>query len=245
MRMIPILYSTPMVLAIQANRKTKTRRTKGLEFINKEPNIYNRNNDPIKHRNRIWDSSIEENPNPLKTFHGFRNSISSEVEYVECPYGQVGDILWVRENFYTASNWDHWKPSGLQLVNAEVFYQADIPNYDISRPLSRGKIRPNIFLPFYYARIFLKIKSVTVERLQDITEADAIAEGIEQVGVNMMDRPLYKIYNNNHPDRDGIIYPRWSFCTLWESINGIDSWKLNPWVWVIEFEKVEKPENFN
>jgi hypothetical protein len=234
MNIKPILYSMPMVQAIQENRKTRTRRTKGLEKL----------------KDHYFQSLVHHATGKF-TFvkNGNFNPSSEDIIEIKCPYGEVGDILWVRENFYTASNWDHWKPSGLQLVNAEVFYQADLSNYDIVRPVSRGKMRPNIFLPFFYARIFLQIKSVTVERLQDVTEADAIAEGIKY-DEQFKKYTCYLCENKGHEGvvamcDDGFFSnPIDSFRTLWKSINGQSSWHQNPWVWVIEFEKVQKPQNF-
>lgn len=159
-----------------------------------------------------------------------------------CPY-EVDDVLWVRENFYTGCNFDHWKPSQLEQCNVEVFFQADLENYDIPSPLSRGKIRPSIFLPFKYCRTFLKIKSIRVERLQDISEEDAQAEG-----AHFLYHGLGTVIIDSHPDWEKLYKPRASykdgFHYIWKYINGEESWQLNPYVFVYEFEKIEKPLDF-
>jgi len=175
-----------MVQAIQEYRKTKTRRTRGLEFINKEPNIYNRNDNPMKSINRLWDSSKEVNPNPIKTFFGFRNLISSEIEYVKCPYGNAGDILYVRETFYAKG---YWQESGISKNGKQKWSFIDETHIDFRMPdcgykyednqpstILKGKSskkgyykRPSLFLPKKACRLFLQIKSITVERLNDIS----------------------------------------------------------------------------
>lgn len=227
-----------MVQAIDLGTKTKTRRTKGLELINKEPNIYNRNGEPMKYKNRIWDSSIEENPNPLKTLHGFKNSISSEIEYVECPYGKVGDILWVRETF---------RPIAQEIGPPRFEYKAT------EKINLTDKWKPSLFMPKEACRIFIQIKSVTVERLIDISESDAIAEGVLFYYDTHLEKNKFFDYISaaylKTPIKQEFSFFPWdlaveSFYSLWKQINGFDSFYSNPWVWVIEFEKVEKPENF-
>lgn len=214
-----------MVQAIDAKRKNQTRRLKGLELINKNPDIYNRNGDPMKRRVRIFDSTIEDNPNPLESWFGFRNAISSEIEYVKCPYGQPGDVLWVRESF---------------LINAigktPFLYRAES---NISNFL---KWKPSIHMPKEAARLFLQIKDIRVERLRDISESDAIGEGIECLGNSASGIPIWKEYFLS--DINANFAPENSFRSLWKKINGEDSWNSNPWVWVIEFKKIERPENF-
>jgi len=214
MKFIQILFSTEMVQAIQAGRKTQTRRVvkpqppKGCE--DNEPCIDWCDYDHKKGFQRCY-ASWE------TVFHpdGFHT--------VVCPYGKVGDVLWVRETFMES--------------DGEYFYKAD---YDAD---DRKYIswKPSLFMPKSAARIFLKITNIRVERLNDISEEDAIKEGIEELHV----APFvicYKDYFDTkaplHSD------PIFSFCTLWQSINGIGSWELNPWVWVIEFERIEKPQNF-
>ena len=226
----PILFSTPMVQAILENRKRKTRRTKGLEKVNENPHDWKFDGISIS-------VSIPNKKNDLKVYHSFTNIKSGEKARVFCPYN-LGEIFWVRENFYTASNWDHWKPSMLKSVNVEVFYQADRDNDSISKPLHRGKTRPNIFLPKEYARIFLKIKSIRVERLHDINSDDAIKEGVDFVSGNSK-----KLYYDYLKSEFGLS-PLFSFMTLWMKINGRTSWDSNPFVFVYEFEQIEKPLNF-
>ena len=84
------------------------------------------------------------------------------------------------------------------------------------------KWKPSIFMPREACRIFLKVTNVRVERLQDISDHDVIAEGIVM-------------------EKTPFIEPCNAFASLWESINGIGSWALNPWVWVYEFKQIEKP----
>ena len=98
-------------------------------------------------------------------------------------------------------------------------------------------------MPKKACRLFLKISNVRAERLKEISENDAIAEGISRSGNLYFDylryvkelprEPFYRELN-----------PKMSFMTLWCKINGVDSWESNPWVWVIDFERIEKPENF-
>lgn len=156
-----------------------------------------------------------------------------------CPNGQPSDLLWVREKQgYYQDNKALCPVFRTEISDNEVgFY----------------KWRPSIHMPKEAARIWLKVKTVRVERLHDISEEDAKAEGIlcyrDEFDGN---RYRYKDYmadssDYGHPDHD---YPtvgiaKTSFCTLWESINGRESWDSNPWVWVVEFEVLSttgKPE---
>jgi hypothetical protein len=99
--------------------------------------------------------------------------------------------------------------------------------------------RSSLFMPYKAARIFLEITDIRVERLQDISEADAIEEGIESnLYLNKNEDPIlsYKIYGTK---KDWDESPIVSYYSLWESINGKDSWDLNPWVFVITFKKLK------
>jgi hypothetical protein len=155
------------------------------------------------------------------------------VAMVWCPYGRVGDVLWVREGFY--------KPTADSL-RGKYYYKADLDNHGWGL-----KWKPSIHMPKEACRIFLKIKSIRVENLQDITEEDAIAEGVESwIDDRLASKPTrYKVYY--HEDGDDSIYSssaKISFETLWQSINGPASYYQNPWVWVIEFERIERPANW-
>ena len=92
------------------------------------------------------------------------------------------------------------------------------------------KWKPSIHMPKAACRLWLKVKAVRVERLRDISEEDAKAEGAKAA-------PLPDLGNTWHTHKQGFEY-------LWQSINGAQSFLANPWVWVIEFERCEKPDNF-
>ena len=138
-----------------------------------------------------------------------------------------GDILWVRETFgidflSTAGNKYCYKSAGDK------------------KPVDGWK--PSIFMPKEACRILLEVTKVRVERLQDISEADAKAEGIKKTWIS--DHEQLCKWKNYVNDGRGSLYPRESFQSLWHSINGEASWKENPWVWVYHCKKVEKPEGF-
>ena len=108
------------------------------------------------------------------------------------------------------------------------------------------KWKPSIYMPKKRARIFLEVTNVRVERLKDISEEDAISEGIDKKGdlyFNYVESEGY--FKKSFPKE--YFYkeiPKVSFISLWAKINGIDSWIANPWVWVYEFKVVEKPKDF-
>jgi hypothetical protein len=232
-KFIPILFSTDMVNAILEGRKTQTRRTNRLNEINKNPEnwkLLTTFDNPDDNNSALYTRDE-------KLILGFK-SLSDVYLDILCPFGKKGDILWVRESFYTASNYNHWNPRLLINCNVEIFYKADIQNSSIKQPLNRGKKRPSIHMPKEACRIFLRVTSVKVERLNDISRIDAIAEGVDFVhGVST------KIYYNYESLEFGCT-PKESFLTLWEKINGNESVNSNPYVWAIEFEKIDKPENF-
>jgi hypothetical protein len=125
-----------------------------------------------------------------------------------CKYGQPGDRLWVKETFWTGG------------TKEETAYRADA-----EMPSSATKMgckwKPSIFMPRKASRITLEIVNVRVERLQNITEEDANAEGIpSRMSVQTLTPAVA------------------DYAALWESINGYGSWTMNPWVWVIEFKKL-------
>lgn len=143
--------------------------------------------------------------------------------WIRSPFGGPGDKLWVRETFhydnaayvakYKDAPWLGLPDAG----TAETFYRADEKNPDIF-----PKWTPSIFMPRWASRITLEITEVRVERLLDISETDAIAEG-----VRTLPAPQW------HPNGW-----RQTYWQLWDDINGRDATKANPWVWAITFKRV-------
>lgn len=142
----------------------------------------------------------------------------------QCPYGKVGDVLWVRET------WAKNEQDGM------VDYKTDYP----SESHFFGW-KPSIHMPKTACRIWLQITDIRLERLCDITEEDAIAEGVEKQFSSLFRELRYKDYANVKDNWRSAVS---SFQSLWASIKGINSWDDNPWVWVISFKQINKPENF-
>jgi hypothetical protein len=208
----PILFSAPMVRAILAGTKTQTRRVVNLPADAKHVCYWA----PPSGRSESGYADPGVNywtPDPAgETDSNHLNP---------CPYGQPGDRLWVREAFMHEPADYCWEASvSIPCRPASTVYRADYPE---SKPGEGWK--PSIHMPRHLSRILLEVTSVRVERLQDISEADAVAEGVDFAG------HTDEIMHDYSPDE--------RFSMLWESINGAGSWNENPWVWVIEFRRVE------
>jgi hypothetical protein len=150
------------------------------------------------------------------------------------PYGLAGYRLWVRETLHNDCN-DEW-----YYVGGEYVTYTDIPE-DWSERYSSRMCCPSIHMPRWASRITLDVKRVWVERVQDISRDDAIAEGIAPFEQSPDGRVI------TWKARDGMaaFRPQIAFEDLWDSINGKPrtdgtdiSWAANPWVWCIEFERV-------
>lgn len=142
-----------------------------------------------------------------------------------CPFGRPGDLLWVRETLYQNGE------LGLEYVaDKECIDESIIP--DDHKPYRNYAFCniPSIHMPKWAARLWLQVTDVKVELLQDITEDDAISEGVEKMGEFVFP---YKHYASGAAS---CIDAKTSFRTLWQAINGDESWVLNPWVWVISFK---------
>lgn len=193
-----ILMSGPMVRAILEGRKTQTRRAirgapAGLVYAGLDLSSRATMGTPT------WFDAAG------KTY--------------QCPYGQAGDRLWVRET---------WRPNPA-IPSDGLWYRADWhPQGEIVH--DKGW-KPSIYMPRWASRILLEVVSVWVERLHQITDADCKAEGVEcwQEG---NDKPTY---------RAGEVIQftaKAAYCELWRKINGPASWDENPFVWVVEFKVV-------
>ncbi|NNV55892.1 hypothetical protein [Limnovirga soli] len=162
---------------------------------------------------------------------------------LKCPYGQPGHILWVRETFYAYGSWaiDKFgaKFSDKTLSFGDYKY-ADNPPVKVE--LKRGSLlgwykRPSLFMPKAACRTWLEITNIKVERLQDISEDDAIAEGV----IEYQDGTFKNYFKKKGlREQDGVecLLAKGSFQSLWHSINGQENWDKNPWVWVISFKEV-------
>jgi hypothetical protein len=153
----------------------------------------------------------------------------------DCPYGKPGDRLWVRETWHTHACFDSLAPR--DITARSIHYAAD-------GPCDTGKTRVSIHMPRWASRITPQITGVRVERLQDISEDNALAEGVER---SPEPYPCWGMGGGSHMEAEAqrrweSKYSRWHrdrYRELWESINGDGSWALNPWVWVIEFKVVK------
>lgn len=194
----PILFSTPMVKAILEGRKTQTRRV--MKMSRRNDMFCGLSNDP----DTSWPADYP--------FGALMGRAFYDNEAVKCPYGKVGNVLWVRESW----NVEQYPvaPEG-DRDELLYFYRAT------ERVYTDMKWRPSIHMPKAAARIFLEITDIRVERLREISDKDAFAEGIQAV------------VNAGQQD-DGTA--RGAFKTLWQSINGEESWQGNPWVWCITFK---------
>ena len=130
---------------------------------------------------------------------------------------QVGDVLWVRETF------------GITKDRETLCYRADFTETDVRVTNTIIKWKPSIFMPKEACRIFLRVTNVRVERLQDISVEDILKEGA----------PLITITGNNEDFINSKLKGWWY--DLWTSINGKGAWEANPYVFVYEFQRVEKP----
>lgn len=201
----PVIFNGEMVRAILDGRKTQTRRVIA--------NVGSDNCIPLQ--------------KPTKTKDGIFTHVMDAPGHGLCPFGQVGDRLWVRETWADVNHDGHpaiayRADDGLRFIG-EDDGEVEDPNLekywfaqwyaDLISDVE-GNWRPSIHMPRWASRITLEITAMRVERLQDISEEDAIAEG-----------------GTKHFNID------W-FGPLWASIYGVDSWNANPWVWVIEFRRV-------
>lgn len=225
MKYIPILFSTPMVQAILDGRKTQTRRV-----VKPQPS-----------HNVQWNGFGVSCFTPERHIEG-RGKFpdGSGIKFFKCPYGQVGDILWVREKtVYVHLDHAHDLLEGFK-SKRQIIYGTDFhDDWMIYAKEKYGyKWTPSLFMAKHHCRIFLKITNVRVERLQDISETDAESEGIGKQFSTLFNEWRFKDYYNVKDDWRSAVS---SFQSLWASINGVESWDANPWVWVIEFERIERP----
>ena len=227
------MFSGPMVRAILDGRKTVTRR-------------------PIKPSMRGFDVSFELHQQddgswrPMHTFDESCMDAQGTEHPVVCPFGKPGDRLWVRETWGVISHdfdqqgnaikWEPGRPAkairemrfGRGYYSGHVVYAADGPcewaGDEDGGGDSRSAWKPSIHMPRVASRVLLEVTGVRVERLQDISEEQAEAEGVG--------------FLRQVPGADETLTATQLFECLWSSINGDEAWSTNPWVWVVEFKMI-------
>ena len=220
MKEYPIIFSGDHPRKILDGIKIQTRRTWGLNEINKEPDK--------------WKVTPTLNPSVFG-FYVVENGVPSVLERIKCPYGQVGDRLWVRERHIFIDRWGELparvvysdgsgKCVGEFPNGATVYHQNDRAGW---------KWRPSIHMFRWASRITLEITEVRVERVQEISQDDAIAEGIEP--------PEHAFRMISGGDVEVNESPKELFSELWDSLNAKRGygWEVNPWVFVISFKVVK------
>lgn len=211
----PILFSAPMVRAILEGRKTQTRRVAKVQWLGgANPAFTGWHPERISHLE--WGL--------------FCNSKGAEIK---AQYA-IGDRLWVREAWRTHATYDDHLPSEM---GGEEPIRYEVDGYQETRgwrAIDRlGRYRHARFMPRWASRITLRITRVRVERLQEISEGDAIAEGIAGNPVT-----AWRCYAPEPKNQTHWADPRESFRTIWESIHGPCSWEANPWVAAYTFEPI-------
>lgn len=148
-----------------------------------------------------------------------------------CPFGQPGDRLWVPETWRTDASLDDKAPRTFNGWPVQYIADGKVLKHGAFYGDTNGKKRPSLSMPRWASRIMLEIVSVRVERLQDISEADAQAEGVHAEPCDHTRQSCADI-GCWGPTAKG------QYGWLWESINGLGSWAANPWVWVVEFKRI-------
>ena len=230
----PMLFSTPMVQALLAGRKTQTRRVCKLQ-----PNA-----------DCYYISEYSQGVLTINYNQGDENP------KLKCPI-DVGDTIWVRESFYA---WGYWLKNGFSKNGKQKWKFKDLSDdifeykYTNNKPVCVSRLkfegvrgyykRSSLFMPKSACRIWLEIINIRVEHLNYISQIDAVAEGIEVIDGILNDSPTFKNYQESGIE-NGYGFPHNSYFSLWDLINGKDSHKENPLVWVYDFEVVQEcPHGF-
>lgn len=212
----PIPFTAPMVRALIGGTKTQTRR------LMPHQDALSVAYSPIVSGGRIFNYAGEEE--------------------ISRPRYAVGDRLWVKEAYRLAQHLNALPPTGCS--PSHIWYEADGQCQIAGRPApaefmqdKRGKFRPSMFMRRNFSRLTLTVTEVRVERLQDISEADAEAEGIVRTQVNVAGSPSSAVWASP----PGLPAPAFltassAYRDLWENINGPGSWEANPWVAAYTFE---------
>lgn len=209
MKEIPILFNTEMVQAILEGRKTMTRR-----IIDPQPEVGEY--PQTKLNGYYWKNKFYFTKYDRKDISLVDNS----------RYGQPGDVLWVRETFCLPSLYDGFEK--------DYYFKAGFSSSDIKDRNASQSWKPSIHMPKVAARIWLQVEEIRVERLRDITQEDAISEGIKF-------SRLFEEWGGVVPHPKVKDHYRWyanpvdAFNNLWIHINGEESFKANPWLWVVKF----------
>ena len=196
----PIIFQGAMVRALLDGSKTQTRRCIKLPHQN-----------PLG----VWEPMTFGGPNGGKTRDGNTIPEKRGIWHTRtghslcCPYGQPGDRLWVRETWLQTNPFSQ---GGMHTYGYRASDEIEFPD---------AIWKPSIHMPRDASRITLEVTGVRVERLQDISRGDAMAEGC----------PFPNMARGDDPRK-------W-YADLWSSINGPGSWELNPWVWVVEFKRMK------
>ena len=222
----PMLFSTPMIKALLDGSKNQTRRI-------------------VKHGMDI----------SQMTFAGFRE----DQVYFKDEKGlwgmkfttNVGDVIWCRETFNTRDGEFVYKASPELFKQTKWYKEIDrvfkLSSLETPEPENCIKWKPSLFMPKQACRLFLEVTNIRVERLNDISESDAVAEGIINDTPSLPDED--SVWRDYNPPKweilvKGLASPIDSYKSLWESINGKGSWDINPFVFVYDFKVVERPVNF-
>lgn len=206
-----MIFNADMVRAILDGRKTQTRR-----IMKPQP-------EPCPRGGHWWPSNVFKTmlhvEDEMQNGKGGWGGLVGDA----CPFGDVGDRIWVREAF----------ASGLS-TKSTLAYRATHKREDLEDGFyDTIKWTPSIHMPRWASRILLEITDVRVERLNAISEEDARAEGIIDGGCLNCGEPEPCGCANPEPDATD------AFAYLWQSIYGQENWNANPWVWVISFKRVE------
>lgn len=216
----PILFSGAMVRSILAGRKTQTRRV-----MKSQPALENVFVGGVHREAWVWKDTADP---------------AGWLMHRMCPYGQPGDRLWVRETWGPIYPQDPHYNGGHPIgIDYKASHSRESHQWRVMDDLGTRRWKPSIHMPRWACRILLEITGVRVERLQDISEADALAEGIESLAGDKTiyhwdfpkPRPPYAV--------SGYKSARDAYKELWVEINGRESLDANPWVWIIEFKRVE------
>lgn len=230
-----ILFKGEMVRAVLDGTKTQTRRVV-------KPQPPEHHEAPHLRSDGVWATTDN---NPPHTLYDYP---------MRCPYGVPGDQLWVREAWRTGKALDHLSPATIEEQAAEAGYRAgprhpacpihfeadgsvltwgDADDRDFG---TRGKLRPSIHMPRWASRIDLEVTAVRVERVQEITAADALAEGVDPGCGTCGELSLPNGCGCDNPEP----LPQDAFLYLWDTINAKRgySWESNPWVWVVEYRRL-------